>query len=79
MNRTKPVLGDRVARMDSYVVGTVVSAYEDSNFMMVLWDGTDKPKGELFPYVILAQPYQEKHNKWRLKKLKRESDQEDRK
>lgn len=60
-------LGDRVAHMDSYVVGTVIRAWEGAS--LVQYDGEAKDTYELNRYLSPAQPYQEAWNKYRLSKL----------
>jgi len=59
-------LGDRVARMDSYVVGTVIHAWGGAS--LVQYDGEPKDTYELNKYIFPARPYQEAWNKYRLSK-----------
>lgn len=60
-------IGDRVARMDSYVVGTVIYAWDGAS--LVQYDGKAKDTYEINRYIFRAQPYQEQWNKYRLSKL----------
>lgn len=66
MNSKMFFVGQRVARMDSYVVGTVIHAWDSA--CLVQYDGKPKDTYELNRYIFQAQPYQEAWNKYRLRK-----------